>query len=121
MMKALRALLGKTPRDDSAKKAVPDTKTRPSKAGGDYRAVSIALGVKCCLAAKDIVGKRYLLRDGLRLPLPDCTMPTNCSCKFKKDLDRRDGDRRQIGATETNRWFAGPEHRKRGGRRSVKD
>lgn len=46
-------------------------------------------------------------------------MPTNCSCKFRKDADRRDSDRRLLGATEQNRWFAGPESRKRGGRRST--
>jgi hypothetical protein len=31
---------------------------------------------------------------------------------------RRDGDRRLLGVTETNRWFGGLESRKRGGRRA---
>ncbi|HEY6484071.1 MAG TPA: hypothetical protein VIY54_11165 [Steroidobacteraceae bacterium] len=132
MLKALIALLSKAPRDDSAKKPAPNAMAKaavktamakPATAGKDYRAVSVAAGAKCCSAAKNILGKRYLLREGPRLPLADCTMPSNCLCKFKKAADRRDGDgdRRQIGVTETGRWFAGPENRKRGGRRSAKD
>lgn len=122
MLKALIALLSKTPCDDSAKKPAPNAIAKPATAGKeDYRAVSITPGIKCCSAAKNIVGKRYLFREGPRLPLVHCTMPTDCSCKFKKASDRRDDDRRQIGVTETGRWFAGPENRKRGGRRSAKD
>lgn len=126
MMKAIKALLSKPPHDDGAKKPAPKVLAKPATAGKDtagkdYRAVSVAPGIKCCSAANDIVGKLFLLRDGPRLPLANCTMPTNCSCKFKKAADRRDGDRRIFGTSETGRWFAGPENRKRGGRRSAKD
>jgi hypothetical protein len=120
MLKALRALLSKPPRDDGAKKPAPKALAKPATAGKDYRAVSVAPGMNCCAAAHDNVGKYFLLRDGPRLPLANCTMPANCSCKFKKALDRRDGDRRIFGTSETGRWFAGPENRKRGGRRSAK-
>jgi hypothetical protein len=64
-------------------------------------------------------GKRYLLRDAPRLPLQTCTTPTNCSCKFRKNADRRDSDRRLFGSTETNRWFAGVESRTSRSRRST--
>jgi hypothetical protein len=120
MLKALKALLGKPLRDDSATKPVPKAVAKPATVGKDFRAVSVAPGIKCCPAAKNIVGQRYLFREGPRLPLADCTMPTNCSCKFKKASDRRDGDRRILGTSETDRWFVGPENRKREGRRSTK-
>jgi hypothetical protein len=121
MLKAFKALLGKPARDDSAKKPAPKVMAKPPIAGKDYRAVSVAAGIKCCSAAKAVVDKRFLLCDGPRLPLANCTMPNNCACKFKKAADRRDGDRRIFGTSETGRWFAGPENRKRTGRRSAKD
>jgi hypothetical protein len=121
MLKELKALLGKTTREDSVKKSVPKAKVIPSTPGNDYRAVSVARGVRCCSAANEIAGKRYLLREAPRLPLVKCTMPANCSCKFRKDSDRRDGERRLLGTSETSRWYTGAEKRKRGVRRSKKD
>ena len=120
MLKGLIGRLGKTPRNDSAQKPVPRATAPSAPAGQDYRAVSVAPGIKCCSAAKNALGNSYLSREAPRLPLQNCTMPANCSCKFKKAPDRRDSDRREPGVTETGRWFAGPEHRKRGGRRSPK-
>jgi hypothetical protein len=111
-------LFGKTPREHPAKEPMLVARPRQLNTGGDFRAVSLAPSVRCCSAAEQAVGRRMLLREAPRLPLEGCTMPTNCSCKFRKNADRRDSDRRLLGATETNRWFAGPENRKRGGRRS---
>jgi hypothetical protein len=121
MLKALRTLLGKTPREHPAKKPARSAKPKPPNAGGDYRAVSRAPSTRSCAAAKHAAGKRYLWRQAPRLPLAGCTMPTNCSCKFRKDADRRDGDRRLLGGTATNGWFADPQRRKHGGRRSTKN
>lgn len=59
------------------------------------------------------------MRAAPRLPLMGCTTPTDCSCRYLKNADRRDSDRRLLGATETGRWFAGTESRKLGGRRSA--
>jgi hypothetical protein len=120
MIKALKALFRRTPREHPAKKSAPSVGSKPSNAGGEYRAVSLAPGNACCAAVGGSPGKRYLLRHAPRLPLVDCTMPTKCSCKYCKHADLRDGDRRALGVTETGRWFAGPELRKRGGRRSTK-
>jgi hypothetical protein len=120
MLKGLIGLLGKTPRNDSAQKPVPRATAPSAPAGQGYRAVSVALGIKCCLAAKNGLGKSYLARDAPRLPLMNCTMPANCSCKFKKASDRRDSERREAGTSETGRWFAGPENRTRGRRKSSK-
>jgi hypothetical protein len=119
MIKVLKELLTKISRDHPAKKAAPITRPKRSNTGGDFRAVSIAPSIMCCAAAMHGTAKLYLLHEAPRLPLEACTMPTNCSCKFRKNADRRDGDRRLFGATETNRWFGGLESRRRGGRRSA--
>src|SRR6202051_1355576 len=119
MIKVLKGLCGKTPRDQPAKKPKPIARPKQANTGGDFRAVSLATRIRCCAAAKHATGRRVLLREAPRLPLDACTMPTNCSCKFRKDADRRDSDRRLLGAAEANRWFAGPESRQRGARRST--
>ncbi len=119
MIKVLKELLGKISREQPAKKPTPIARPKRSNTGGDFRAVSIAPSLMCCTAAMHATGRPYLLHEAPRLPLEACTMPTNCSCKFRKNADRRDSDRRLFGATETNRWFAGLESRRRGGRRST--
>jgi hypothetical protein len=121
MLKTLKALLSKPPRGGSTKKTAANAIIKPATPAKDYRAVSIVPGIKCCSVAKDALGKPYLVREAPRLPMVSCTIPANCSCKFKKASDRRDGDRRLLGEAETGRWFAGTENRKRTGRRSAKD
>ena len=121
MIQLFRSLLFRTSRECVAKKRpVPNARPRPVHAGGDYRAVSLAPSIDCYAAAKDAAGKRYLLREAPHLPLAGCTMPAECSCKFRKHADRRDGDRRLLGEAETSRWFAGSERRARRVRRSTK-
>jgi hypothetical protein len=112
MIKVLEGLLGKI-------KPTPFAKPKRPNSTGDFRAVEIAPSIMCCAAAMHATRRPYLLREAPRLPLEDCTMPTNCSCKFRKNADRRDCDRRLFGATETNRWFAGVDGRTRRGRRSA--
>ena len=119
MIKVLRELFGKTAREQPAKKRTPVATPKASTAGAGFRAVSLAPSLICCAAATRATGKRLLLREAPRLPLQGCTMPTSCSCKFRKNADRRDRDRRLFGTAETNRWFAGPENRKRGTRRAT--
>src|ERR1700692_843134 len=119
MIKVLRGLFGNTPREHPAKKPTPIARPKRSTTGGDSRAVSLARSISGCAAAKHATGRRVLLREAPRLPLEACTMPTNCSCKFRQADDRRDSDRSLLGANEPGRWSAGPESRKRGGRRST--
>ena len=119
MINVLKELLGKILREHATKKPRPIPRPKRPNTGGDFRAVSIAPSIMCCAAAMHATERRYLLHQAPRLPLEACTMPTDCSCKFRKNADRRDSDRRLFGATETNRWFAGPDIRKRGGRRSM--
>jgi hypothetical protein len=85
----------------------------------DFRAVEIEPSILCCPAAMQAAGESYLLREAPRLPLYGSTMLTTCSCRFRKNVDRRESDRRLFGATETNRWFGGLENGKRGRRRSA--
>jgi hypothetical protein len=118
MIKVLKGLLGRSSREHAANTPKPIAKLKRPPSSGDFRAVEIAPSVTCCAAAMQASGRRYLLRKAPRLPLYGCTMPINCSCMFRKNADRRDSDRRLCGATEANRWFAGVDSRKRGGRRS---
>lgn len=119
MIKVLKDLLGRISRDHLAKKATPIANAKRPSSTGDFRAVEIAPSIMCCESARQVTGRVYLLREAPRLPLMGCTMPTKCACRFRKNPDRRDSDRRMFGATETNRWFAGLENRERRGRRSA--
>jgi hypothetical protein len=122
MIQLFRSLLGEPSRDYPAKKPssarLKPSPGSPPHTSVDYRAVSLAPNILCDAVARQAAGKRYLLREAPRLPLAGCATPATCSCKFRKHADRRDGDRRLLGMTETNRWFAGSERRNRGGRRS---
>jgi hypothetical protein len=119
MIKVLEGLLEKISREHPAKTLTPVARPKRVNTAGDFRAVSIAPSMMCCAAAMHATGRPYLLREAPRLPLVACTIPTNCSCKFRKNVDRRESDRRLFGAAETNRWFAGPDSRKHGCRRST--
>jgi hypothetical protein len=117
MIKVLEGLFGKISQERPAIKPTPTAGNKRPTGTGDFRSVEIAPSLMCCTASMHATGKPYLLREAPRLPLEACTMPTKCSCKFRKNTDRRDGDRRLFGAAETNRWFAGVDGRKRGSRR----
>jgi hypothetical protein len=85
-----------------------------------YAAVSIAASGECCSAVKELLGKKTLVAKAPRLPLADCTMPTQCQCRFtKKAPDRRDGEeeRRFHSGSARSVWYAGQERRKSLGRR----
>jgi hypothetical protein len=119
MIKILEGLLGKTSGAHQTKKSTPIATPKRTNTAGDFRSVSVEPSLICCSAASHAAERPYLLRQAPRLPLETCTMPATCSCKFRKNVDRREGDRRLFGATETNRWFAGRDNRKGGSRRST--
>jgi hypothetical protein len=120
MIKVLKEFLSKISREHPAQKSTPIPKPKRQNTGGDFRAVSIAPSIMCCAAAMRATERTFLLHQAPRLPLTACTMPRNCTCKYRKNADRRENDRRLFGATETNRWFAGLQSRRRGVRRSTK-
>jgi hypothetical protein len=111
MIQLMRSLFAATPRENARMKSAPSGRPTRLNAGGDYRAVSLEPCPKCHAAAKYGAGKRYLLGDMPRVPLASCTMSANCSCKFRKHADRRDGDRRLLGDVITTRWYPGSERR----------
>jgi hypothetical protein len=119
MIQLLKSLLNAKTIDGPAR--IPATKRMPRPAAHvcDFRAVSLAPSLECCSATKDAASKRYLWREAPRLPLPGCAMRSNCSCKFIKHTDRRDGDRRLFGGNVNSQWFAGSERRKHRGRRAA--
>jgi hypothetical protein len=118
MKQLLKSLLGAKARDNPATKPGPAARSKPTHAGRDYRAVSLAPNTTCHAATKHHAGKRYLMREAPRLPLPGCATPGTCSCRYRKHADRREADRRLFGTVETARWFAGAERRSRRERRA---
>jgi hypothetical protein len=84
-----------------------------------YAAVTIVTGSKHCAAVKRLEGTRILAAQAPTLPVPDCTMPGQCRCRFKKYVDRREdaeGRRFKFGQ-ELGAWYAGGQRRKSRGRR----
>lgn len=108
-------------------KKTRQTSPAPSAAKPDegvHRAISIVAASDACEAARALAGQRILATTAPRLPLSDCSDPSKCRCRFQKHADRREGDdgRRLSDATQAGRWeqaawYAGPEKRKRRGRR----
>jgi hypothetical protein len=115
MLEELKKLLGFITGYLSVNGPEPIVRKRP-KGRNDFRAVEIVPSLLCCEAAKRASGRRHLLGKAPRMPLMGCTMPMNCACAYRKNADRRDGDRRLLGAG-TSRWFAGVDTRQYRSRR----
>jgi hypothetical protein len=64
---------------------------------GAFAAVTVARVTDCCEAARDTTEHPILLSSQPRLPLPNCSMPERCVCRFRVWPDRRIGDRRLKG------------------------
>ena len=62
---------------------------------------------------------RILATGAPSLPVPDCNMPDECRCRFKKYVDRREDDegRRFCYGQETRAWYSGSQRRMSHGRR----
>jgi hypothetical protein len=83
----------------------------------DVRAVSIICPATGCAAAQTLKGKRLLVSRGVALPLAECTMPSQCKCRYQKYADRRDeDDRRAFGSTTRGALFGISERRVKGRR-----
>lgn len=106
--------------------AVPNPKAGPDGHPTVRRAVSVVGSSDCCAPAKALSGQRLLAAKAPSLPLPDCSAPLQCRCRFEKHPDRRDVDegRRLSDVTGRNSWesadwYAGPSRRKARGRRKL--
>jgi hypothetical protein len=69
-----------------------------------YHAVTVTAPIECCAAARATIEHPILSRAKPRLPLPGCTMPEECTCRFRKRNDRRSGERRFFGAGAQTQW-----------------
>jgi hypothetical protein len=82
---------------------------------GQWHAIEIRCGKRCCEAAQAAAGKRYLAAEAPSLPLPNCDRRGRCDCRYQHHADRRGGPRRAADgafaspptATETDRRRAG--------------
>lgn len=70
-------------------------RTNRQGASTQYQAVAIMTPRACCGSARELEGKRYLVREAPKLPLATCDA-TACKCGYMRYPDRRDdeGDRR---------------------------
>ncbi len=84
-----------------------------------YHGVTVATGSNCCGAVGQLEGMRMLATHAPLLPMPNCTMPEACRCRFRKYADRREDEqgRRFRFGQERNSWYAGHQRRKSLGRR----
>ena len=94
LIKRAKALLGLGEEPKPARRA--PSKRPPSQ----WHAVSIVPGPRCCAAANNMLGKRFLSRSAPTLPLKDCDRPS-CTCRYEHHDDRRKGPRRtrEIGVS----------------------
>jgi hypothetical protein len=118
LAKLLAALRGESrseePTRNKAKPKVGGAVARKAAtpSGSGYAAVAIVPGrSECCRPAKVLSGQRLLAAEAPPLPLPACTSPGNCRCRYEKFADRRDEMRRMDGIAQ--QLFAAPERRKR--------
>ena len=86
-----------------------------------FLAVTIANGPHCCAAVSALDDIRILASRAPALPMPNCSIPAKCRCRFKKYVDRRDDDegRRFRFGVERAAWYAGGQRRKSRGRRTA--
>src|SRR5512144_1085089 len=83
------------------KKTMSKSASRPSKTtyttlGNRWHAVSVIGGLAPCPAAIAIRQKRMLSDEAPRLPLPECTSPGRCQCRYQHHTDRRVTLRRAV-------------------------
>ena len=86
-----------------------------------YPADTTAMTIKCSEAVRGLEGIKILATHARRLPMPDCSMPDRCRCRFQKYTDRRDdeqGRRFRFGG-ERAAWYNGSQRRKSPGRRTA--
>lgn len=89
----------------------PSTPPRP------FQAVAIFPGASACEQARELADVRLFAKDAPTLPLPECTAPQQCECRFLKYKDRRAGERRSFDFRVAGRDYRGEERRRLQSRR----
>jgi hypothetical protein len=105
--------------EETARFAQPQAAASAAPNLHPWHAVSVAPGLMSCPSARKLRGIRFLSRRAPSIPLPACTNPKECTCRFQKHNDRRHGDRRLFGVERDDRFFSGVERRRSSGRRST--
>jgi hypothetical protein len=98
------------------------TERKPQTSSSDtrsrlYSAVSVLCGAESCLSAKGLKGQKLLAAAAPTLPLPACSIPHKCRCRFQKLADRREDGRRLEETLARSVWYAGEERRGKRARR----
>jgi len=116
--KLVAALLGRGNEDVAADE--PLMRAPPRSTGSRFSAVTVEPASPCCEAARQARGQKVLATHAPRLPLPDCSMPEHCACRYQKHPDRRAGgeDRRVHGLWQPGIWRENAERRLKKGRRA---
>jgi len=84
-----------------------------------YHCVTVNAGTAACPAALALKDVRILSADAPRLPMTECTMPTDCRCTYRHHDDRRAGPRRALDRNERPEPWRGGERRRSVGRRAT--
>jgi hypothetical protein len=73
-----------------------------------WHAVSIVPRGMCCELVKSLRSSRFLSAEAPRLPLPECSMPSSCTCAYRHYADRRGPARRadELRGLPRARWIA---------------
>ena len=105
---------------DGAEPASAQPRSPALSAVGKFSAVTIVATSGCCETGRLLLGQRILAANAPRLPLPDCSRPAECRCRFQKHADRREGEleRRFVQSNwHTTAWDGQGDRRKKRGRR----
>jgi len=83
-----------------------------------YRAVSVHPTIMgACQAAHSLKDQRFLATEAPHLPLPDCSNPAGCRCKYQHWNDRRQEDRRSPFPGMADQYHSGDDRRSNTDRR----
>ncbi|MEM1435945.1 MAG: hypothetical protein AAGG11_17940 [Pseudomonadota bacterium] len=60
----------------------------------EYHAVSVRVSATACSTVREFGDTRFLSREAPLLPVPGCSCPDSCRCRYRHWEDRRQGPRR---------------------------
>ena len=107
-------LKAQTARKTSARILAKKNKSASPNKSYAHSAAEIAFDECACEAARQIEGKRFLVRDVPPIPMPDCTS-ASCQCSYMRHNDRRSWyeDRRALFSLKADLHTIGGEQERR--------
>ena len=94
-------------------------KRKKSYMSSQYHAVSVRASGNACPAVRALGNTRFLSMEAPLLPVPECTDPSRCRCRYRHWDDRREGPRRDADHGLPGALWTQRERRERTGRRST--